>query len=138
MSVTTSTVGEAGPAAIVAATGFVLLAGFHVFLAAGVPWGRAAWGGAHDGLPSGLRTASGVAAVVMILSALIVLGRAGSWGSMIPFGVFRWGTWALVGGLALSALGNLASSSTWERFLMGPVALVLAGLCFVVARAAVP
>lgn len=34
---------------------------------------------------------------------------------------------------ALSGLANLASSSGWERFLMGPVALLLAFLCLVVA-----
>jgi uncharacterized membrane protein YhhN len=39
----------------------------------------------------------------------------------------------LVGAIALSALGNFASSSGWERFLMGPVALLLALLCFIVA-----
>ena len=32
------------------------------------------------------------------------------------------------------ALMNFASSSPWERFLWGPLALVLAGLCFVLAR----
>ncbi len=34
----------------------------------------------------------------------------------------------------LAALMNLASPSSWERFLWGPVALVLAVLCLVVAR----
>jgi hypothetical protein len=29
---------------------------------------------------------------------------------------------------------NFASSSPWERFLWGPLALLLAALCFVVAR----
>ena len=38
---------------------------FEVALAAGAPWGSAAWGGAHPGvLPTNLRAASGVAAVV--------------------------------------------------------------------------
>jgi hypothetical protein len=79
------------------------------------------------------RMASAVAAVVLILGALIVLGRAGYWGSSLPFGIFRWGTWALVAGMALSAFGNFASSSSWERFLMGPIALLVALLCLAVA-----
>ncbi len=40
--------------------------------------------------------------------------------------------------LALSALANLASSSSWERFLNGPIALLVALLCFIVARSAEP
>ena len=114
------------------------MAGFQIALAFGAPWGRGAWGGAHDVLPIRQRIASAVAAVVLVLGALIVLGRTGYWESSLPFGVFRWGTWALVGGMALSALGNFASSSPWERFLMGPIALLLALLCLVVALWAHP
>ena len=38
--------------------------------------------------------------------------------------------------LTLGALANFLSQSPWERFLLGPVTLVLAALCFVVARSA--
>jgi hypothetical protein len=126
-------VSAARTAAAVAATGFILVAGFQVFLALGASWGRAAWGGTHDVLPPGLRIASAASAVVLIVAALVVLGRAGYWGATVPFGIFRWGAWVLVGAMTLSALGNFASSSDWERFLMGPVALLLALLCFIVA-----
>jgi hypothetical protein len=37
--------------------------------------------------------------------------------------------------LVLGTLANFLSRSPWERFLLGPVTLVLAGLCLVVARA---
>jgi hypothetical protein len=33
---------------------------------------------------------------------------------------------------------NFASRSPWERFLWGPVALILAALCLVVARSPLP
>ena len=36
--------------------------------------------------------------------------------------------------LAVGALMNLASPSPWERFLWGPLALILAVLCLLVAR----
>jgi hypothetical protein len=36
------------------------------------------------------------------------------------------------------ALMNFASPSSWERFLWGPVALILTGLCLVVARSGPP
>ena len=84
-------------------------------------------------LPPELRIASAAAAVVLIVAALVVLGRAGYWGATVPFGVFRWGAWVLVGAMTLSALANFASSSGWERFLGGPVALLLALLCLIVA-----
>ncbi len=54
--------------------------------------------------------------------------------SPVPLSVSRWGIWVLVAVLALSALGNFASSSNWERFLLGPIALLEALLCLIVAR----
>jgi hypothetical protein len=39
-----------------------------------------------------LRLASAVTAVVLVLAALIVLGHAGYWGSLLLATAFRWGT----------------------------------------------
>jgi hypothetical protein len=74
-----------------------------------------------------------VAVVIWILAALIVLGRAGSEVSPFPDAVERRGTWILVGLLPVGALMNVVSSSPWERYLWGPLALVLAVLTLVVA-----
>lgn len=126
-------------AAVVATLGFVFLAGFQVALAAGAPWGRAAWGGAHEGrLPAGLRIASGVAALVWIAGALVVLGRVGYEVSALALSVTRWGTWVLFGLLVLGAVMNLASRSRWERFLWSPIAALLAVLCLMVALESPP
>ena len=122
------------PAAVAAAIGFVVLAGFQLALALGAPLGRAAWGGTHEQLPTSLRIASAFAVAVWALAALIVLRRGGFRISPVPPAMARWGTWILVGLLALGALANFASRSNWERFLWGPVALILAVLCLVVAR----
>ena len=65
-------------AAVAAAVGFLVIAIFQAALALGAPLGRAAWGGTRTHLPTGLRIASGAAAVFWLLAALIVLGRAGS------------------------------------------------------------
>ena len=86
----------------------------------------------------GLRIASGVAVCVYMLFALIVLGRAGFRVVPLPYGVLRWGTWALIGLMFLGALPNFASSSGWERFGWGPVCLILAILCLFVALSAGP
>jgi uncharacterized membrane protein YhhN len=72
--------------------------------------------------------------MVLVIAALIVFGRAGYWGMRVPAAIFRWGTWVLVGGLALSALANFASPTVGERFFLGPSALLLAFLCFVATR----
>jgi hypothetical protein len=123
-------------AAVAAAVGFIVIAAFQVALALGAPLGRAAWGGTHSQLPVGLRIASALAVGFWVLAALIVLGRAGHQISPLSSVFSRWGTWILVGLLPLGALMNFASPSNWERFLWGPLALILAVLCLVVARSA--
>lgn len=122
-----------------AGAGFVGLSAFQAALALGAPLGSASWGGAYHGqLPMGLRMASGVAMVVYVLAALIVLGRAGLRYVPLPRGVLRWGTWVIAGLLFVGALPNFASSSGWERFGWGPVSLILAVLCLIVALRAGP
>jgi hypothetical protein len=126
---------RAGPARIagaVAAVGFLVVAGYQVLLALGIAFSGAAWGGAA--LTPTLRLASTVSALVLVLAALIVFGRAGFWGPRVPAAIFRWGTWVLVGGMALSALANFASPTIGERFFLGPSALLLAFLCFAATR----
>src|SRR5438067_7966530 len=91
---TTGTAERAAAAA--AATGFSLLATFQLLLALGAPLGHAAWGGAQERLPSGLRIASAFAAVVFVVAALMVLSRAGYRMSPLPLSVARWGIWVLV------------------------------------------
>jgi hypothetical protein len=101
-------------AAVAAAAGFLVQAAFQVAIALGATLGRASWGGAYDGqLPANLRIASGVAVGVYVLAALVVMGRGGVQGVPLPYGVLRWGTWALAGLLLMGALANFASSSGW-------------------------
>jgi hypothetical protein len=75
--------------------------------------------------------ASALSTGVLLIAAIAVLGRAGYWSG--PSALFRWGTWALVGLLAVSAVGNFASASPWEKLLLGPVALTVSLLCLIVA-----
>jgi hypothetical protein len=124
-------------AAILAALGFASLAAFQAALAAGAPWGRAAWGGEHADLSATQQGASAVAAVIYVAAAVIVLCRAGViWPRRSDAAIVRWGTWFVAAAMAAGALPNLASQSRWENFILGPLALVLAALCVVVARRA--
>jgi hypothetical protein len=136
MSTQTTDLLLAQTAAVAAAVGFLTIAAFQAALALGAPLGRAAWGGTHTQLPTGLRVASAIAFGVWTLAALIVLGRAGFHVAPLPTATLRWGTWILIGVLALGALLNFASPSNWERYLWGPITLILAGLCLLLARSA--
>ena len=96
---------------------------FQVALAAGAPWGAAAWGGAHPGvLPENLRVASAVSAVVYAaLGAVCATGLVGSTARRR----------ILTGASGLMAVGtvmNLASPSLVEKALWSPVAATLAVL----------
>lgn len=113
-----------------ATIGFAALIVFQLALAAGAPLGHAAWGGSDAHLTPGQRIGSGVA-VVLYLAAIVLVRRRAA-GRMERR--YRWGTWALVGLLLLAAAANIASESAWENYVLAPSALVLAGLCAIVAR----
>ena len=112
--------------------GFAGMLAFQVALAAGAPLGHAAWGGAHAHLSTAQRVGSAVSVAFYGLAIVVVRSRAAGRVERR----YRWATWGLVGILGISALMNAASSSLWERYLLAPVALVLAALCAVVAHKA--
>jgi hypothetical protein len=119
-------------AAQAATIGFVALMVFQAALAAGAPLGDAAWGGADAHLTTGERVGSALSVAFYIVAILVVRGRAAG----RPQRRYRWGTWAFAGIMGMSALMNVASGSRWENYLLAPVAVILAALCVVVARAA--
>ena len=120
-------------AAVLAAIGFGVIVVFQAALAAGAALGHAAWGGADAELTTGQRIGSGIAVVLWAIASLIVLGRAGVWGRATPARLFHWGTWFFAAVTAISALPQFASESRWENVIWGPLALVLAVLCTIVA-----
>jgi hypothetical protein len=121
-------------AAVIAATLMAALAGFQVALAAGVPWGAAAYGGTWPGvLPRGIRINSLVfGAAVYPVAILYVLDAGGVVESSWLPGSRTAAMWVMVAFFALGTVANLASRSRIER-LWGPVALVIAVCCAVVA-----
>jgi hypothetical protein len=124
-------------AAVAAGAGFAGLAAFQLLLAAGAPFGEAAWGGATEGrLSAGLRVGSAVSIVVYAVAAAVILRRSGFRVRWVSRAAARMGSWVLVVLLFLGALANLLSQSPWERFLLGPLTLVLAALCLVTACSA--
>ena len=125
--------------AVVLAGGLLIVTAFQAALTFGAPLGAAAQGGTNPGqLPDALRVVTGLAAVICLLAALLVLARGGHALVPLPQAVSRVGTWVLVGLLGLGALMNFASSSPWERFGWGPFTLVLLILAVVLVRSGLP
>jgi hypothetical protein len=76
--------------------------------------------------------------VVLLVAAVGVLGRAGLWGDFVPWVLFYWGTWTLVGGLFLAAILNLTAQTWRERLIFAPIALSLGAAALLIARSPRP
>lgn len=119
-----------GTAAVAAVVVFAIVAAFQLALAAGAPWGRAAYGGSQAGVLSArLRITSAVAFVVWLLVALMVLRRAGTkvW-APLPDGWLTVALWIVVGFLAISVVANGISRSRIERIWSPVCAVALAAV----------
>ena len=118
-------------AAIVAVVLLVVVIGFQIALAAGAPWGKAAYGGGWEGvLPMGIRINSAVFGVliypIVVLYVLDIGGvatvdwRPGSRTLVI---------WVLVVFFAIGTLMNAISRSRIERIIWTPIVGVLLVCC---------
>ena len=125
-------------AAIVATVLFVAMAAFQATLAAGVPVGAHVLGGRFPGrLPGRMRLFSGIAALLLLGLAVVVLARAAiiGWPAGIA-GVLGPASWVVPAFLVLNTLGNLASKSRLERTAFAATTAALAVLCGFVALTA--
>lgn len=120
-------------AAVLAVALVTIVGVFQLALALGAPLGKAAWGGRNEEvLPTRLRIASGLAAIVVYpFIAVYVLASADllnlEW---LPIGAT--GMWVLTGFFTLGTVANLASKSKIER-VWAPVSLAIAICCAIVA-----
>ncbi|MGP1357162.1 hypothetical protein [Roseicyclus sp.] len=121
----------------IAVGGFLWLALFQAMLAAGLPLGRMAWGGAHRVLPGRLRAAS-LAVVPFALLGAAVAAQAAGLAALRPPVFVRPILGAFAALFALSLLGNAASRSRAERLHGVPLALVLALSCGALALGYAP
>ena len=120
-------------ATVVAVVLLVIVAAFQIGLAAGAPWGRAAWGGRHGRiLTYRLRIASGIAGLLVYPIIIVWIASVGGLigGSTKPGG--RIAMWVFAALFFVGALANAASRSSIER-LWAPVSLTIAICCAIVA-----
>jgi hypothetical protein len=121
-------------AATVAVGLLVVVAVFQLALALGAPFGKAAWGGAHDGvLPTRLRAASAVVGLVVYPAVIaLVLSASGAINADLVPGDGGVTMWVLATIFLLGAIANAVSRSHVERW-WAPVSLTIALCCGVVA-----
>jgi hypothetical protein len=127
--------------ALVAAGLLLIAAGFQGALAAGAPWGAAAYGGRAarpDGtLTPAYRIGSAVTVAVLGAAGYLVLLRGGVVGSAdAADGRLTAVLWALAALFAVNTVGNLAGRHPVERWGMGAVTLALAIVCVLLAAGA--
>lgn len=112
-------------ATITATTMFAILGLFQVALAAGVPWGHAAYGGANRELSTGLRITSGIAIGIWLIAILLVVRRSQSEGVFfLSAGAVGLICWILAGYLAVGSVMNGISRSKAERNIWTPVSVI--------------
>jgi cytochrome bd-type quinol oxidase subunit 2 len=117
-------------AAVLAALILAGLICFQLLLAAGLPLGHYAWGGAHRVLPRSLRIASVVATFIYLALAMGILEAA----SVVDFGASelpRVAVWVLAAFFGIGVVMNAISRSEKERR-MAFVAAALSALCAIV------
>jgi hypothetical protein len=117
----------------VATIGFLAVMVLQLLLVLGILPITMAWGGTQTVLTPGLRLAGIAAVVILGIFAYIIRRRAGLTARGRTSGLIRFLAWVITGYMALNTLGNFASSSTGETLLFGPISVVLALSCLVVA-----
>lgn len=127
-----------GIVALVADALLALGAAFQAALAAGAPWGAAAYGGravAGNGtLPMAYRCASAAAALTLLGAAWVVLASASLAGrGPLSGSALATMLWCLSGLLMLNTLANARGRHPAERWGAGSVTALLAVLCAVLA-----
>ena len=111
---------------------------FQVALAAGAPYGEAVFGGkapTNDGvLTTPFRILAVVQGLVLVALGWVLLARTEVAGITLPTGgTPSWLIWTILGFLVLNTLGNFSAPHPIERWVMGPITLVLSGLTLVIA-----
>jgi hypothetical protein len=107
---------------------------FQLALAAGAPWGAAAYGGRaaqDDGrLPTRYRVASAGTALVLTGALWLVLAAGAVISpTLLSQNILGVGVWVLVGLFSLNTVGNLAGRHPVERWGAGGITAVLTILC---------
>lgn len=111
---------------------FIFVVG-QLLVAAGIIPTSIVWGGRQPDLTPALRVTSVAAAAILGAFIYIIRYRAGLVGSVPQPTIIRVLAWVVAGYMVLNMLGNFASVSNVERFLFGPMTIVMAVSTLIVA-----
>jgi hypothetical protein len=131
----------------ISTAGVLFAAGFlHVYWAGGGSWGTEVTIPKQDGKAVFRPRPAGTLLVAILLfsAGLVVSGRAGLWGIVLPRWVFVVGTWALVAVFFGRVVGDFrwfglfkrtrgTAFAWWDTWLFVPLCVLLALGCLVVA-----
>ena len=131
----------------IATAGILVVLGLlHVYWAAGGAWGGDVAVPQRDGRPlfQPSPAATVVVAVLLFAAGLVVLGRLGLWGTVLPRWPFLFGPWVLVAVFVGRVVGDFrwfgvfkrvtgTPFAAWDTWLYVPLCSLLALGCLVVA-----
>ncbi len=120
-------------AANIASIFFAIFIVIQMLAAAGVFPVSMLWGGRQTELTPALRVSSIVAVVILGVFTYIIRYRAGFLGSVPQPIIIRIAAWVVTAYMILNTIGNFASVSNVERFLFGPMTIVMAIASLIVA-----
>ncbi len=120
-------------AANVATVLYAITIVLQLLLAAGILPITMAWGGREPVLTTTLRIAGLASAALLGFFAYVIRRRAGLVGEAPISTIIKVLSWLITAFSALNFLGILASTSTGEQILFGPISLLLVVACFVVS-----
>jgi hypothetical protein len=127
-------------ASMAAAVLLAVVVVFQVALAAELPLGEATMGGRAATVGGVLtppyRVVAAASAIVLVLAAWIVLGRASLVPALLGSQALAWSAWAVAGFLVLNTITNLSGRHPLERWGMASITLASAVLVGYVAYAA--
>jgi hypothetical protein len=112
---------------------FVVVIVLQIFLAAGILPISMAWGGRQSQITDSLRMASILAAVLLGAFIYVIRYRAGLVGNVPMPVLIKVVSWIITALMAINTLGNIASSSTLEKLLFGPITFILTVACLLVS-----
>jgi hypothetical protein len=105
----------------------------QILLAAGILPVSMAWGGRQTKLTASLRISSIIASILLGAFIFVIRYRAGLVGNGPIPAVIMVLSWIITAFMAFNTLGNLASLSTKEKVVFGPITSLLTLACLLIS-----
>ena len=111
---------------------FVVVMIFQLLLAAGILPITMAWGGRNTELTPSLRLSSLIAIILLCYFTYVIARRSGIYGTTPPSVLMRILSWLVTAYLVFNTVMNFMSPSPAEKWVFGPITLVLVVLTLII------